>query len=154
MALLTPSAARMRPASRYAARSRLGLELEPDVEAPAPALQDVEEVLPGHPGKAVAVEVTTLPRTWMSMSSQWAKARTISSWVSRSARAKCSRVASEKTTPNPKVSSGGSARRRSHRARDRPFHEGREVEPGRTPPMQTILNRRASLDPVNHAVGR
>ena len=57
------------------------------------------------PAKPWPVEVTTVPRQWMSMSSQWAKARAISSCVSRSAWAKCSRVASEKTTPNPNVSS-------------------------------------------------
>src|SRR5262249_48500947 len=42
----------------------------------------------------------------MSMSSQWAKWLVISAWLSRSASATCSRVASEKTTPKPKVSSG------------------------------------------------
>jgi len=40
------------------------------------------------------------------MSSQWAKARVMAAWVSGSASRKLSRVASEKTTPKPKVSSG------------------------------------------------
>ena len=40
------------------------------------------------------------------MSSQWAKFRVISAYVSGSASAKFSSVASEKTTPNPNVSSG------------------------------------------------
>jgi len=39
------------------------------------------------------------------MSSQWAKFRVISAYVSASASAKVSSVASEKTTPNPNVSS-------------------------------------------------
>src|SRR6266850_1676155 len=42
----------------------------------------------------------------MSMSSQWAKARVMAAWVSGSASRNLSRVASEKTTPKPKVSSG------------------------------------------------
>jgi len=40
------------------------------------------------------------------MSSQWAKFRVISPYVSGSASAKVSSVASEKTTPNPNVSWG------------------------------------------------
>jgi len=40
------------------------------------------------------------------MSSQWAKLATMASYVSWSASANWSRVASENTTPKPKVSSG------------------------------------------------
>ena len=40
------------------------------------------------------------------MLSQWARLRVIVPWVSASASAKFSSVASEKTTPKPNVSSG------------------------------------------------
>src|SRR4051812_10549472 len=42
----------------------------------------------------------------MSMSSQWAKRAAMASWLASSAAAKVPSVASEKTTPKPKVSSG------------------------------------------------
>ena len=74
------------------------------------------------------------------MSSQWANACVISVWVMGSASKKLSRVASEKTTPKPKVSSGplrsmtvtwcrGSAR----------FIKIAKYRPAAPPPIATIF---------------
>src|SRR5262249_62366025 len=85
----------------------------------------------------------------MSMSSQWAKARVISAWLSASASAKFSRVASEKTTPKPKVSS---ARLRSTTVTSWVgsafFISKAKYNPAGPPPIETILTVRLYRKPV------
>ena len=58
------------------------------------------------PQKPWPVEVTTSPLKWTSMSSQWAKVSVIARQLGSSAAFRCAWVWSEKTTPQPKVSSG------------------------------------------------
>src|SRR5215813_6008518 len=85
----------------------------------------------------------------MSMSSQWAKARVIASPVERSASMKLSSVASEKTTPKPKVSS---ARLRSRTVTSWVgsafFINKAKYSPAGPPPIETILTVRLYRKPV------
>src|SRR5262249_35506219 len=85
----------------------------------------------------------------MSMSSQWAKARVIASPVRRSASMKLSSVASEKTTPKPKVSS---ARLRSKTTTSWVgsafFISKAKYSPAGPPPIETILTVRLYRKPV------
>ncbi len=105
--LFTPSDARIRSASAYGVRSPTSTWnssftprcAQRRCRRSSSACRDI-------PAKPCPAEVTIAPPKWISMSSQWANERTISSWVSGSASANLSRVASENTTPNPKVSSG------------------------------------------------
>src|SRR2546427_5536574 len=76
------------------------------------------------------------------MSSEWAKAWVIAAWLSGSASRKLSSVASEKTTPKPKVSSG---RLRSRTviswAGSAFFMRIAKYSPAAPPPTETIFTR-------------
>ncbi len=74
------------------------------------------------------------------MSSQWAKARAMAAWVAGSASSKLSSVASENTTPKPKVSSGRlRSRTTTSWAGSAFFIKIAKYRPAGPPPIETIF---------------
>src|SRR5690606_27276893 len=90
----------------------------------------------------------TRPRTWTSMSSQCAKPPVMASNVGASAARNASSVWSEKTTPQPNVSSGPLRSNTVTRASGRAFlNSSEKYRPAGPPPMTAISKTVKRIQP-------